>query len=144
MEPINEDIALFISGQTCATICCIDEQNRPYCFTCFYVYDKSKQCLYFKSSANTHHISLLLANGICAGTILEDNLDKILVKGIQLEGHAVKNTLFDLAPAMQYHATFPMAVAVPGDMWTLSINTIKFTDNSKGFGSKFHWDRTSS
>lgn len=141
MEPINEDIALFISAQTCANICCIDENGHPYCFTCFYVYDKARQCIYFKSSSNTHHISLLSVNGICAGTILEDKLDKILVKGIQFEGKAHKNTLFDLAPAMQYHATYPIAVAVPGDMWTVELDTIKFTDNSKGFGSKFHWER---
>ncbi|OJV53634.1 MAG: hypothetical protein BGO31_01875 [Bacteroidetes bacterium 43-16] len=136
---IPVEIVGFLKGQTCANICCVDEDNLPYCFTCFYVFDEVQQCLYFKSQMNTHHAQLLEANGKSAGTILEDHLDKILVKGIQFRGLVKRNSIFDVAASIQYHAHYPMAVAVPGDMWTVYLQDIKFTDNSKGFGHKAHW-----
>lgn len=136
---IPVDIVNFLKGQTCANICGIDADHLPYCFTCFYVFDEVQQCLYFKSQMNTKHAQLLEANGAGAGTILEDNLDKILVKGIQFQGLVKRNSIFDVAASMKYHAHYPMAVAVPGDMWTVYLEQIKFTDNSKGFGHKSHW-----
>ncbi|WP_129022299.1 PNPOx family protein [Edaphocola flava] len=138
---MHEDIAQFMAQQTCANVCCIDEQQMPYCFTCFFVYDAAKHCLYFKSSSDTHHAQLLQKNGVCAGTILPDQLNTLMIQGIQFEGTVQKNTLFDVLPAMQYHTAYPIAMAVPGDMWTITLLKIKFTDNAKGFGNKQHWER---
>lgn len=138
---MHEDIGHFIAQQTCANVCCIDAEQKPYCFTCFYVYDAIHQCLYFKSSTNTHHAQLLLENGHCAGTIVPDHLNTTMIQGIQFEGVVHKNTLFDLSPSMQYHAAYPIAMAVPGEMWTITLHSIKFTDNTKGFGTKRHWTR---
>ena len=39
---MNERITEFIDGQKVATICCLDEENKPYCFSCFFVLDKEK------------------------------------------------------------------------------------------------------
>lgn len=137
---IPVEMVSFMKAQTCASICCVDAAGQPYCFTCFYVFDEVAQCLYFKSQMQTHHASLLEMNGNSAGTILEDNLDKVLVKGIQFQGLIQRNSIFDVAASMQYHAHYPMAAAVPGEMWTVYLNNMKFTDNSRGFGHKSHWD----
>lgn len=139
---MDASIIEFIEIQTVATICCVDEDGLPYCFNSFFSFDKKNDCLYFKSSANsTHHGKLLQKNEQVAGTILMDKLDKILVKGIQFSGRAVKNDLFNVAAAMHYHTRHPMALAVPGDMWTLHLDQVKFTDNAKGFGTKVSWER---
>jgi len=77
-----------------------------------------------------------------AGTILPDKLNKLQVKGIQFEGTVLA---FDDALAASasnhYYKKNPMAVAMSGDIWTVQLNRIKYTDNTLGFGKKIIWER---
>lgn len=142
---MDASIIEFIEQQTAATICCIDPEGNPYCFNAFYSFDKDKHCLYFKSALiGTHHGKIIERQSSVAGTILPDTLDKIMVKGIQFNGEVTKNDLFNVSAAMHYHTRHPMAMAVPGDMWTLHLSFIKFTDNSRGFGTKIVWQQEGS
>jgi uncharacterized protein YhbP (UPF0306 family) len=34
-----------------------------------------------------------------------------------------------------------MAVAMPGEVWTVCLDTIKMTNNKAGFGKKLTWNR---
>lgn len=139
---MKDPIDTYISQQTAATICCIDEKGSPYCFSCFYAYDSKEHLLYYKSSGDTHHSILLLKNPQVAGTILPDKLQKLLVKGLQFEGTllAGDDPLTQHA-ATQYYLKHPMAMAVPGTIWTIRIDNIKMTDSSLSFGKKIHWQR---
>lgn len=140
---MDEKITRFIKKQTCASICCVDETGKPYCFSCFYAFNSAAGLLYFKSSASSHHAELMNKNPFVAGTILPDKLNKILIKGIQFEAIVldmqqpfVKRTLGI------YLTKYPLALAIPGDMWALQINQIKMTDNTLGFGKKIIWERS--
>lgn len=139
---MNERISLFIAEQTCANICTLNENGTPYCFTCFIAYNSKDQLLLFKSSADTTHSKNILRNPIVAGTILPDKLNKLQIKGIQFEGTVLP---FDDPMAKQaaadYYLKNPMAVAVPGEVWTVQLQKLKFTDNTLGFGTKLHWER---
>ncbi len=137
---MNETISTFLKNQTCASICCVNELGKPYCFTCFYAFNYEEGLLYFKSSANSHHSTLMKKNPFIAGTILPDKLNKLIVKGIQFEGivldaddplvkHSVSN----------YLKQHPLALAMSGDVWTISISNIKMTDSTLGFGKKITW-----
>ena len=139
---MNNTIIQFIKEQTCAGICCIDETGKPYCFSCFYAFNAEKGFLYFKSSKESHHAVLLMKNPAVAGTVLPDKLSTLMVKGVQFEGilldkehPMVKNA------SVFYHKTKPMALAVPGDVWTIRIDSIKMTDSTLGFGKKIKWER---
>ena len=120
----------------------IDENSMPYCFSCFYVYNNNDHLLYYKSSNDTRHSILLMKNPHVAGTILPDKLQKLLVKGVQLEGLllAEQDPLAQNAAA-QYYLKIPMALAIPGFVWTIRIDQIKMTDSSLGFGKKIYWNR---
>jgi len=139
---MNETIIQFLQKQTCATICCVDEQEKPYCFSCFYAFNPEDGLLYFKSSANSHHSELMKKNPFIAGTILPDKLNKLIVKGIQFEG-----ILLDSQHAMvkqsgsNYLKKHPISLAIPGEVWTVQISHIKMTDSTKGFGKKIAWKR---
>ncbi|BAU53368.1 pyridoxamine 5'-phosphate oxidase family protein [Mucilaginibacter gotjawali] len=139
---MNEDIIKFARRQTCATISCINGNNKPYCFNCFYAFNSELGLLYFKSSADTRHSKLIKQNPFVAGTILPDKLKTLLVQGIQFEGEllAGDHPLAAHASA-NYHKEHPMALAMQGEIWTIQINHIKMTDSSKGFGKKIAWDR---
>ena len=140
---MNEIIIQFIQKQTCATICCIDEQGKPYCFSCFYTFNPEERLLYFKSSVDSHHSVLMKKNPFIAGTILPDKLNALLVRGIQFEGivldehHPFKKTASNF-----YHKKHLIALAIPGEIWTVQINYIKMTDSTKGFGKKITWSRS--
>jgi uncharacterized protein len=135
---MNDEIIEFIEKQKCASICSVDEQGKPRCFSCFYVFDKEGY-LHFKSSAETIHMQMLVQNPFSAGTILPDKLHPLIVKGIQFEG-----VLLEHAPreaAIAYHKKYPYALAIPGRIWTLQLNRIKMTDSTKSFGKKIIWNR---
>ena len=139
---MNETIIQFLQKQTCATICCVDEQEKPYCFSCFYAFNPEDGLLYFKSSVNSHHSGLMKKNPFIAGTILPDKLNKLIVKGIQFEGinldsqHAMAKQ-----SGNNYLKKHPISLAISGEVWTVQINHIKMTDSTKGFGKKIAWKR---
>ena len=139
---MKECIIQFIKKQTCASICCVDKNGSPYCFSCFYAFNSDEGLLYFKSSSSARHSEIISENPCIAGTILPDRLNKLMIKGIQFEGIVLPG----LDPMSKNAATFfykqhPMALAMPGEIWIIQINSVKFTDNSLGFGKKISWVR---
>ena len=139
---MNETIIQFLQKQTCASICCVDEQEKPYCFSCFYAFNPEDGLLYFKSSANSHHSGLMKKNPFIAGTILPDKLNKLIVKGIQFEG-ILLDPLHEMVKqsGSNYLKKHPISLAIPGEVWTVQISHIKMTDSTKGFGKKIAWKR---
>jgi hypothetical protein len=142
---MNENIIRFLEKQTCANICCIDDQLNPWCFTCFYAFDAGHILLHYKSSADSGHSKILLQNPKIAGTILPDKLNKLLVKGIQFEG-ILLNASDPLATSAAgcFYRKHPLAMAHSGELWTIQINHIKMTDSSAVFGKKTAWSREES
>lgn len=137
---MDEMIVDFIARQRVISLCCIDEENKPYCFSCFYAFDREKQLFYFKSGSNTRHSSLLLSNPAVAGTIQPDRLNPLAIKGIQLTGCVLPSDDGRTAHAeTAYYRRFPFALAMPGNVWTLQPESIKMTDSTLGFGKKIHW-----
>ncbi|GAB3412782.1 hypothetical protein [Niabella aquatica] len=143
MSPIPSEIVTFLEKQTCASVCCVDEQGNPYSFSCFYALNNKEGLLYYKSSSTTQHSKILQRNTIVSGTILPDKLKKMLVQGVQFTGRliAAGEPLTRNAGAT-YHFRFPFALAMPGEVWTIELETIKMTDSGKAFGKKTTWKRT--
>lgn len=137
-----EKISDYIKEQSCANVCCVDEFAKPYCFNCFYAYNAADQLLYYKSSTDTKHSGILFNNPAIAGTILPDKLNKLQVRGLQFEGEVLSfsHPLCNGASAF-YHKKNPVALAMPGEVWTIQINKLKFTDTALGFGKKLLWQR---
>lgn len=139
---MKDRIDKYIGKQTCATICCVDEQGNPYCFNCFYSYDSGKALLFYKSSSDTQHQLWLSKNPSVAGTILPDRLNLLQVKGVQFTGIVLSGNHPMVANASShYHKKHPVALAIKGEIWAIQIYSIKFTDNSLGFGKKLTWHR---
>ena len=130
----------FIEEQRVATICVVDEENKPYCFSCFYAFDTEKELFYFKSSLNTHHGHLLRKQPVIAGTIQPDKLNPLAIKGVQFTGMIVDSTNGLSAEASRfYHQKYPFALAMPGKVWVVQPGFIKMTDATLGFGKKIVW-----
>jgi uncharacterized protein YhbP (UPF0306 family) len=137
---MNERIVDFINQQRVAGVCCVDAENNPYCFSCFYAFDKERNLLYFKSGAAAHHSQLLIQKPVVAGTIQPDKLNTLAIKGVQFTGRILdaKDEACSQAETV-YHKRFPFALAMPGEVCTLQLEVIKMTDNTLSFGKKLHW-----
>lgn len=142
MKALQSSIARFIKEQNCATVCCVDTEHHPYCFNCFYAFNSEEGLLYFKSSSETHHARVLKNNYVVAGTILPDKLVFMQLQGIQFEGEIVNPSESLLKEAShRYHHKYPFALAMPGSIWIIRVNSIKFTNNKNGLGGKEKWMR---
>lgn len=139
---MKDSVIEFIKKQKCASICGVDESGMPYCFSCFYAYNSESNLLYFKSSANTYHMKLMLQNTAVAGTILPDKLQLLAVKGIQFSGELLsKEHPLAKDASHYYHAKHPLALTVPGEVWSVQLNFVKMTDSTHSFGEKLIWMR---
>ncbi|MCB0756746.1 MAG: pyridoxamine 5'-phosphate oxidase family protein [Flavobacteriales bacterium] len=120
-------------------------QDQPYCTPCFYAFDEMDQLLIFKSSVETKHVQDLLKNPTVAGSILPKKLAIGQVKGIQFTGTAkpVQQGLCTdpLKLEQLYYSRFPIARTVDGELWFITLETVKLTDSKLGFGKKLNWSR---
>lgn len=139
---MHKDILAFIKKQTSATISCIDDNLKPYCFSVFFAWDYENNYLIYKSSPETNHSKIILHNAFVAGTIHPNKLNKLLVQGIQFEGEILNNDEPLAKNAFgTFHKKHPLALVKPGELWVVQVNHIKMTDSTKGFGTKLEWSR---
>lgn len=141
---MNKIISTFIANQQVASVCVIDTDGKPYCFSCFYSYDDSESFLIFKSSLDTYHGPLLQESAAVAGTILPSKFNFLAIRGLQFEGTILLETNEATTHAKTlYYKQHPMSIAMKGQIWIIQLEHLKLTDNTKGFGKKFVWQRNS-
>jgi len=129
-------ISGFIAGAKCLSMA-TQSTDGLWCASCYYAYDEKNVCLIFKSSEDTRHVQDGLKNPVVAGTILSDKLETVSIKGVQFTGifSEAKND----ESASLYYNRFPFARAIGGKFWVIKLKTMKYTDNTLGFGTKMHW-----
>lgn len=139
---MDKRIIEFIMKQTCTSICCAGENGNPYCFSCFYAFNPAVGLLYYKSSPDSYHSKLIQSSPEIAATILPDKLNRLMPKGIQLQGRVLE-LLHPMATNAStiYYKKYPIAMAIKGEVFTISLTQIKMTDNSLGIGKKILWNR---
>ncbi|MEJ6980345.1 pyridoxamine 5'-phosphate oxidase family protein [Pedobacter sp. P351] len=140
---MKKEILNFIKENKIATIACSDENNKPYCFHCFYIFDEINNMLFFKSSLNTYHSKAIINNPGIAGSILPNKIDFIALKGIQFTGIILtKDFPDDVNPNHYYHKKLPLALAKPGNVFCIKLEMVKMSDNTNIFGEKLLWQRS--
>ncbi|HEX6916232.1 MAG TPA: pyridoxamine 5'-phosphate oxidase family protein [Chitinophagaceae bacterium] len=138
---MNHHIAEFISAQTVMTIATVDA-GLPHCAMCFYVFMEDSNTIVFKSKPTTQHVQQAKQNNQVAGTILPDKLNPGKTSGIQFTGifRETSDELHDPA-SKAYYRKYPFAAVVPGEIWTIELTSVVFTDAMLGFGKKRTWER---
>jgi uncharacterized protein YhbP (UPF0306 family) len=138
---MDKEIVEFINANKVATVCCT-ENNHPHCFNCYYSFLEMEGLLVYKSSLGTKHEEIMKMHKVVAGTIIPEQLEVVVIKGIQYEGLLLDDTMeLTIKVSASYYLKFPFAMAVPGKVYAIQLNAIKFTDNMRGFGFKQQWKR---
>ncbi len=136
---IPENISDFFKQNRVATVCFTDTKNVPYCFTGFFVLNNGSATLVFKSSYGTSHEDSTLFSSMVSGTVLPEQLDVLKIKGIQFTGRTLNQEEIIDEYISMYYKKYPFARVMGGYIWAVSLQSIKFTDNTLLFGNKTKW-----
>lgn len=139
---MDSSIIEFIGSNRVAGICFVNEKNEAHCISCFYVFDAEKKQLILKSTTGTAHDQFTLKKNKVAGTITPEVFDALKIQGIQFKGEVIEGSeLNSFELSKNYYLKYPFAMVMPGYLWAIQLHSIKFTDNSKGFGTKIIWEK---
>lgn len=138
----QQQIAHFLSKQHVLTLCAGNGMDM-WCANCFYVFDAERMSLWIMTETHTRHGELMLQNSRVVGTIAPKPKTIALIRGVQYRAEAVMLSGDEerLARA-RYCKRFPVAKVMKAPVWQLSLQEVKMTDNTLGFGKKLHWTRT--
>lgn len=137
----QQQIAHFLSKQHVLTLCAGNGLDM-WCANCFYVFDAERMVLWLMTETHTHHGELMLQNSRVVGTIAPKPKTIALIRGVQYRAEAVMLSGDEEQHARaRYCKRFPIAKVMKAPVWQLSLQEVKMTDNTLGFGKKLHWTR---
>lgn len=163
LRPLDKKIKDFLKKHHVLTIATASN-NVPWVAHCFYAFMEDQMCLVFTTDDDTEHGKQMIENpNVSVGIAWET---KIVgqIRGAQISGQAIKvkrskgqkversveesNDLLPLRPfdssaaaKTAYLRRFPYAALLKTNLWIIQIETIKYTDNRLGFGTKLFWER---
>ena len=142
MNILHKSIIDFLNKNQIATVCFTNELHQPYCINCFYAFSEDSVTLIFKSSYGTSHDTYIKNNTPIAGTIISNRIHLTKLQGIQFTGklldeHEINNKRLNFS----YIKKIPLSITIPGYFWGVTLEYIKFTDNTLGIGNKTTWNK---
>jgi uncharacterized protein len=138
---MQREIRDFLCECKVATICYVKD-GLPYCFNCLYAVIPEIDCIVFKSSKSSLH-SRMHSGTPVAGTIYQASKSGYDNTGIQLSGRlAVASEMADIYEAAEkaYYRRFPIALTIPGKLFSIMLSTIKYTQTRNGIRHKLEWE----
>jgi len=143
IEEIDKRIITFLKKHhvmTLATSC----DNKPWCCSCFYFYDEKTNTFLVTSDSDTRHIAEVIKQPAVSGAIALETTMVGKILGIQFSGTMAELEGEDFSKAkMAYIKRFPVAAFAKLQLWRITPDLIKFTDNRLGFGKKMVWKEKS-
>ena len=136
---LQEEIKKFISENRVATVCFSGKDNVPHCINCLYAYDAETNTIWIKSSAKTEHDELVNTGEKVAGTILPEQFNIMRIQGVQFKGLILKASMSDFKISQLYYFKYPIGLAMPGYIWGVKLEEIKYSDTVNGFPNKSKW-----
>lgn len=141
MAETEAAIARFIGRHHVMTLATVSADGSPYCANLFYAYDRKRNVFVFTSDGTTRHAREMEADSRVAASIVLETRIVGKVQGLQICGTVGRGDKDDY---MAYVKRFPYAAAVGKlEIWRLTPDFMKLTDNTLGFGKKLTWTRNS-
>lgn len=136
-------LSKFISKHHVMTIATIGEGGTPRTANLFYAYDTDNDAFIFTSSLSTAHGSDMCSRPFVGANIVLESSNIGSLEGLQIEGIARRpESDSELSRIKKiYLKRFPFAIALELELWSLSVDFMKMTDNKLGFGKKIIWKR---
>ena len=135
---MDERIVKFLKKMHLASVCTIDDEGQPYAFSAFYAFDEISFNLLLASSNESSHVKFLKNSKLVAGTVALDTKIVGKIEGVQFQG-----VMSEASTSEQeiYFKRFFYAKAMDAKIWSISLEKVKFTSNTLGFGKKIFWQK---
>lgn len=143
MNSPDERLAIekFLKKYHVLTLCSVGEGDL-WCANCFYVPEPGEMSLLLMTELRTRHGNLMAQHPHVSGTIAGQPKSVALIRGIQYAGRVSQlSGEAERAGRDRYCTRFPVAGKMPAPLWRLTLDEIKMTDNTLGFGKKLYWQR---
>ena len=139
---IDQRILDFIGEHHVLTVACVSREGALWCANAFYVFDPQEEAFIITSEAKTRHAQLFLENPQVTGSVVLETEEVGKIRGLQFAGTVRRcdGGLFDRC-RLKYLKRFPYAVFKGGEVWLLTPDQMKYTDNRLGFGKNLLWER---
>ena len=135
---MDERIVKFLKKMHLASVCAIDDDGQPYAFSAFYAFDEISFSLLLASSHESSHVKFLKNSKLVAGTVTLDTKIVGKIEGVQFQG--VMSEASESGREI-YFKRFFYAKAMDPKIWSISLEKVKFTSNTLGFGKKIFWQK---
>lgn len=122
------------------TLATVNEQGLAWCCSIFYVYVPDSRELVFTSGIDTCHGAHLVKNAEVAASIVLESRVVARLQGVQIRG-TVRGVPADSNYTRSFLKRFPYAAMSLKEMWVLSVDYAKYTDNTLGFGTKLIYEK---
>lgn len=120
----------------------VAKEGQLWAASAFYIFDRQTVSFYLLSEESTRHAQMSGKCASVAGTVNGQPKTVALIRGVQFRGEIrLLEGEESLAVRERYNRRFPVARMMPAPVWQIRIDELKFTDNTLGFGKKFHWLR---
>jgi uncharacterized protein len=140
MKP-DQKIFDFIAEHHVFTLATCNKKT-PWCSTMFYVFDEKQLAFYFTSDDHTRHASEMKENSVVAGAIALETRITGRLRGLQFTGHThILIEEEEKKARKAYLKKFPVARLHKLNLWSVDVDSFKYTDNRLGFGKKLIWKR---
>jgi hypothetical protein len=136
-----EKIIAYIKANNILTVCSV-RGDIPWAASCFYAFDREAVEFFCLSALDTRHGAEMLDNPKVAGTISSQQVIIAKIRGLQYSGTArlLEGERERVGRAI-YNKRYPFARLHAAPLWSISVDVLKYTDNSFGFGTKLLWER---
>ncbi|MTJ80876.1 MAG: hypothetical protein F8N37_07660 [Telmatospirillum sp.] len=140
MDDVSKIIS-YIKANNILTVATVRD-GIPWTASCFYAFDKDRMAFFCLTSLDTRHGLEMRDNANVAGTVSSQQVNVAKIRGLQFSGRALLlEDEEEKAARAIYYKRFPMARLHSAPIWSISLDVLKYTDNSFGFGTKLHWRR---
>jgi uncharacterized protein YhbP (UPF0306 family) len=118
------------------------EDGEIWSWHVFYAYLEEENKFVVTSDPETRHTGMLKRSraAYVSGAIALETETIGLIRGLQFTAEAqLCSESFINRYRLRYLKRFPYAVVKMGELWVLTPDVMKFTDNRLGFGKKLNW-----
>lgn len=137
---MQKEIQEFLRSNQVASVCYVMD-SLPNCFNCLYTTLPGADGIVFKSSGSSLHSRVMQNETPVAGTIYHASNSGLNNCGIQFIGRVAANEDIHAVAKTAYYKRFPMALVLPGHLFTIIFSSIKFSQTTNGIRHKVNWER---
>lgn len=141
MHKLSSKIVEFIQEHHVLVLATVNEINESASCSLFYTFDEDEISFVFASDEKTEHMQNISKNRKVSVSIHFETKEVGTIRGLQVKAEVTEGNKED---KQSYLKAFPYARVMPSlHVWSMRVDSLKYTDNRLGFGKKETWERVS-